>query len=321
MTKPKVLITNGEIMNKVLDNLREKCELIICPELPYPSRKDILNRIKGVDAVFWCTKERLDTEMLDTAGPNLKIVSTMSAGYDHIDIAAVKSRGIKIGNTSNVLNASVAEIAVALALMAGRRLQEGRQVMERGAWEPGSPIWMLGHDLYGSTVGIVGLGNIGCEIAKRLKAFEISRLLYSGHSVKPAAAELGAQFVSFDDLLKESDFIIIACPLNDGTRNMFNDTAFSKMKKNAIIVNIGRGGVIDQPALIRALESGKIYAAGLDVMVPEPLPTDHPLLKLKNCVLIPHLGSATVRTRLAMADLAARNILAALDGKEMPSPL
>ncbi|XP_066994639.1 glyoxylate reductase/hydroxypyruvate reductase isoform X1 [Anabrus simplex] len=259
--------------------------------------------------------------MLDTAGPNLKVVSTMTAGYDHIDVATAKSRGIKIGNASKVSNASVAEIAVALALMAGHRLQEGRQVIERGAWEPVSPIWMLGHDLYGSTVGIVGLGNIGCEIAKRLKAFEISRLLYSGHSVKPAAAKIGAQFVSFDDILKESDFVIIACPLNDGTRNMFNDTAFSKMKKNAIIVNIGRGGLIDQPALIRALESGKIYAAGLDVMVPEPLPTDHPLLKLKNCVLTPHIGSATVRSRLAMADLAARNILAALDGKEMPSPL
>ncbi|XP_021922275.1 glyoxylate reductase/hydroxypyruvate reductase-like isoform X2 [Zootermopsis nevadensis] len=245
----------------------------------------------------------------------------MSAGYDHIDVEELKARGIKFGNTPYVLSAAVAEVAVLLCLATARRLHEGRLKIETNNWESYRPQWLMGQDIQGSTVGIVGFGGIGQAIAKRLIPFEVKQIIYSGHSPKPQAKEFGAVFVSFDELLRHSDFVIIVCPLNEETKGMFNEEAFNKMKPNAILVNVARGGIVDQPALYEALKQGKIFGAGLDVMIPEPLPTDSPLLSLPNCVLLPHVGSATVKTRTAMAVLAAENIIAALEGKPMPAPV
>ncbi|XP_025833878.1 glyoxylate reductase/hydroxypyruvate reductase-like [Agrilus planipennis] len=261
----------------------QQFDVIITEQKPAASRKQILDKVKGVDALFWCTKERLDDEVLDTAGPQLKVVATMSSGLDHIDVPALKKRNIPLGNTPKVLDDAVSEIAVLLTLAACRRFQEGRMHIEQGIWSGVGVQYLLGTDLENSTVGIVGLGGIGQAIAKRLKAFDIGRLLYSGHREKSEGKQLGAEFVSFKTLLRESDFVIVAAPLTDETRHMFNRTTFSLMKNSSVFVNIARGLIVDQDALIEALKDGTIFAAGLDVMVPEPLPTDSELLKLPNC--------------------------------------
>lgn len=320
MAKPKVLVSHCEVPEAGLQLLSKECDVIIVPGEP-PTRKDILERVPGVDAIYWCCKEKLDAEVIKAAGPGLRAVATMSAGYDHIDAALLKEMGIPFGNTPGALSDAVADTAVALVLSVTRRLQEGRHAIERGTWVGGRPQYMLGLDVAGSTVGIVGLGGIGQAFAKRIKVFNVARILYCGHNPKPEAAALGAEFVPFDKLVETSDIVVVACPLNAETRGLFNANVFKKMKPTSIVINVGRGECIDQDALIDALKTKQIWGAGLDVMVPEPIPKDHPLVALENCVLFPHVGSATIGTRAAMATLAAKNILSALKGQAMPSPV
>ncbi|KAI5637770.1 d-isomer specific 2-hydroxyacid dehydrogenase, NAD binding domain-containing protein [Phthorimaea operculella] len=281
---------------------------------------DLLNLIPGSSALVWCSHLPITTELLDKAGPELKIVATVSAGYNHCNVNELKARGIKLSNTPNVLSSAVAEIAVALILGAARRFIENLDQVRRGEWEIGFQK-VLGQDVRGSTVGIVGLGGIGQAVVKRLAGFEVARFLYSGHREKPEAKALNAQFVSQDELLAQSDFVVLAVPLTDETKHMINGTTLSKMKKNAILVNVGRGDLVDQDALYDALKSNQIYAAGLDVTTPEPLPKDHKLLTLPNIFVLPHIGSATVRTRSDMAVLAANNVVNALTGKRLLSPV
>ena len=195
--------------------------------------------------------------------------------------------------------------------------------MRNGEWGTWKPLWLCGPTLTNATVGIVGLGHIGLAVAKRLQGFGVARFLYCGNAPKEHAKELSvdASFVQFDDLLAQSDFVVVTCALTDKTKGMFNKDAFSKMKRSAVFVNISRGAVVVQDDLVDALRNDVIQSAGLDVTTPEPLPTDSPLLTLKNCVVIPHIGSAESQTRSAMSDLTARNILAALNNTEMPSEL
>ncbi|XP_025831880.1 glyoxylate reductase/hydroxypyruvate reductase-like [Agrilus planipennis] len=286
-----------------------------------PTRQDIIDKIAGVDALFWYSYERLDDEILDAAGSRLKVVATMTAGLNHIDIDAFKRRKIPLAYTPTVLNKAVADVAVLLALAASRRLRESRIHIEKGLWSGFGVQYLLGTDIENSTVGIVGFGGIGQTVAKRLKAFEVARILYSGHREKPEGKQLGAEFVPLDTLLRESDFVIVSAPLTDETKNMFNDSTFAKMKLTAVFVNIARGAIVDQDALIRALKNGTIFAAGLDVMVPEPLPIDHELLELPNCVLMPHIGCATFKTVAAVAELTARNIILGYENKPLLTPV
>ncbi|KAK9883395.1 hypothetical protein WA026_001569 [Henosepilachna vigintioctopunctata] len=259
---------------------------------------------------------------MSLTGPKLRVVVTMTAGYDNIDVEEIKKRGIKFGNTPGVLNDGVADAAILLILAASRRYIEGRKAIEQSLWKfELNAQWLLAQDINGSTVGIVGLGGIGLAIAKRLKGFNVAKFVYTGHREKPEGKAFGAEFVSFDELLKISDFVIASVPLTKETDQMFNAEAFAKMKKTAIFVNISRGGVVNQPDLIAALKQNKIFAAGLDVMTPEPLPSDHELLKLPNCVVTPHIGCATEKTRNKMAELAANNILKALKGEPMLTPV
>ncbi|PNF41114.1 hypothetical protein B7P43_G05971 [Cryptotermes secundus] len=242
MGKLRVLVTNSGLQQVAIEMLKERYDVDVCPELPFPSRQQILQRISGSDAVLWFSKEKVDSEMLDKAGPNLKVLATMSAGYDHIDVKELKKRGIKFGNTPNVLNAAVAEVAVLLCLATARRLHEGRITIENNTWVPHQLKNLIGQDIQGSTVGIVGFGGIGQAIAKRLIPFEVGQIIYSGHSPKLQAKEYGAEFVPFDQLLRQSDFVIVACPLTEETREMFDEEAFNKMKPNAVLVNVARGG-------------------------------------------------------------------------------
>ncbi|KOC67667.1 Glyoxylate reductase/hydroxypyruvate reductase [Habropoda laboriosa] len=313
--KPHVLVTSNDVLSAGIDLLRTKCDVTIIQSI-MPTREDVLQTLPGYDAILVTGHIGVNSEFLNTAGSTLKVVSTLSAGYDHLDVPEIKRRGIKVGNTPKVLSAAVAEIAVFLTLGAARRTHEGRLKLEQGRVGK-SFQWLLGRDLRGSTVGIVGLGNIGQAIVKLLKPFEVDRFLYTGHSRKKEGDELGAKFVSLDDLLEQSDFTIVAVPLTNETRGMFNDNTFGKMKKTAVFVNVGRGQVVNTNALVKALRNGTIFAAGLDVTDPEPLPPDHELLQLPNAVIIPHLGSATIKTRVDMSLAAAQNILNGLEGKPL----
>lgn len=318
MSKFKVLVANSSVPQIAHDLLKAECDVRVCEA----EREPILQNIRGVDALFWSSHHKLDKEMLDKAGPQLKVIGTMSAGYDNIDVEEIRKRGIKFGNTPGVLNDAVADMTVLLALMTSRRYLEGRESIEKSTWsEKNGPQWLLGRDLSGSTVGIVGLGNIGQTILLRLKCFNVEKFLYTGHKEKPEGKCLSAHFVPMDTLLQESDFVIASVPLTKSTEGMFNAEAFSKMKKTAIFINVSRGGIVNQPDLVEALKKNQIYAAGIDVMTPEPLPPDHELLKLKNCVVTPHMGSATINTRNSMAELAAKNILKALKGEPMIAPV
>ncbi|KAG5882978.1 hypothetical protein JTB14_026436 [Gonioctena quinquepunctata] len=284
---PKILVFGPFVPVVGPEKLKEMgCQVI---KVENYSKEDILEKVKGVEALFWASHEKLDNDILDAAGSQMKVIGAMSAGYNHIDIGEVKKRGIKLGNTPNVLNDAVADVAILLALAASRRLHEGRLKMENNEWNSHSE-WLLGQDMTNSTVGIVGLGGIGQTIVERLRGFNIAQFLYNGRTEKPQAKTLGAKFVSLDTLLKDSDFVMMAVPLTNETEEMCNDDFFSKMKKTAVFVNISRGKVVDQPALIRALKNETIFAAGLDVMTPEPLPPNHELMKLPNLVLLPHLG-------------------------------
>ncbi|KAJ8916813.1 hypothetical protein NQ315_005820 [Exocentrus adspersus] len=291
MNRPKVLVSNPTVPQIGFDLLQKYCDIIRI-ENENETKEEIISKVKGVDAIYWASRLKLDKDIIEAAGPQMKVVGTMSAGYNHIDVDELKKRGIKLGNTPNVLNNAVADIAVLLALAASRRIHEGRLKIENNQWDLGSQ-WMLGQDISGATVGIIGLGGIGQAIVKRLIPFEVQQFLYTGHREKVEGKELGAKFVSLDTLVRESDFVIVSCPLNSETEEMCNEDFFAKMKKTAVFVNISRGKVVHQPSLVKALRDGQIFAAGLDVMTPEPLPPDDELLKLPNAVIVPHLGSAT----------------------------
>ncbi|XP_043274925.1 glyoxylate reductase/hydroxypyruvate reductase-like [Venturia canescens] len=317
MGKPKVLVTSSDTPQTGLDLLSQRCEVTIMPQV-LPTQEQVLQAFAGHDAIFLSVHVDINTAFLDLAGPSLKVVSTMSAGYDHLDVPEIKRRGIKVGNTPNVLTAAVSEIAVMLMLNAARRAHEARLKLEAGQVGR-SPQWLLGKELRNSVIGIVGFGNIGHGIVKRLCGFEVKSFLYTGHSRKKE--ELGAKFVSLDELLAQSDFVVVAVPLNNETRGLFNENQFSKMKSDTVFVNVGRGAVVKTDDLVKALRNGTIFAAGLDVTDPEPLPTDHELLKLPNAVVVPHIGSATVKTRHEMSRIAAVNLLNGLDGIPMIYPL
>eukprot|EP01137_Pigoraptor_chileana_P035602 Opistho-2@29897 len=267
----------------------------------------------GVDGLLCLLTDKIDTELLDAAGPSLKVVSSMSVGIDHIDASACRLRGISIGNTPGVLTEATADIALMLALMAARRAVEATEAVRSGEWGAWQPLWMCGRDIAGATVGIVGLGRIGAAVARRMRACGASTVLYSGsRKKKDAAAEVAGEFVPLGDLLRRSDFVFATCALNDATKGLFDYAAFTAMKPTAVFVNTSRGGVVNQDDLVRVLTERRVFAAGLDVTTPEPLPTDHPLLSLRNCVVLPHIGSATIDTREAMASLAVDNVIRGL---------
>jgi len=320
-SKPKVFLTRPDIPKAALKLLQDKFDLTLWNE-PRPVPRDyLLKSVPGIDGLYCLITDKIDKELLDAAGPNLKVIGTMSVGHDHIDLGEVKKRGIQVGFTPNVLTNATAETTVAVLLAASRRMFEAREELLNGGWAKAAwgPEYLCGQELTGSTVGIYGMGRIGQAVMKRLKAFDVGRFIYSGRSKKDDVAD--AQFVDFDTFCKESDFVIVTCALTPETKEIFNEKAFSLMKPNTVFVNTSRGGTVDQDALIRALKENKIFSAGLDVMTPEPLPTDHELTKLRNCVVVPHIGSATYKARTDMAVTTSKNIIAALEGSPMPAKL
>jgi len=320
MTKPTVLITR-RIPAAGLARVQEACEVRQWDSEDAMPRTTLLEWIKGVDGLYCLLTERVDEELLQAAGSQLRVVSTMSVGYDHVDVAACKAHKIPIGNTPGVLTDTTADLTLALLLATARRVTEAAEAVKSGEWGTWKPEWMLGRDLFGSTVGIVGLGRIGAAVARRLQGFDC-RLLYTSRAPKPELADpLGAEFVDEATLLAESDFITLHMPFTPETKNWVNAERLGRMKKTAILINTTRGGTLDQDALYNALHGGQIAAAGLDVTTPEPLPTDHPLLTLPNCVILPHIGSASIATRTKMALIAAENVIAGVQGQPLPAPV
>ncbi|XP_049302534.1 glyoxylate reductase/hydroxypyruvate reductase isoform X2 [Bactrocera dorsalis] len=319
--KLKILVTHPEITKVVINLLSRDYEVIICQSLP-PTRSEILEKCKGVHAVLWASNLKLDKEIIDAIGPQLKAISTKSAGIDFVDVEEFRRRKIPLGHVPHVQNDAVANMAVGLLLAAARRFHEGRLKIESNNWETYTLNWLLGQDLRDSVVGFYGFGGIAQAIATRLSGFDIDSVLYTTRSRVSEEIEkkYNAKKVDFDTMLAQSDFVIIASPLTKETAGVFNATAFAKMKKTAVLVNIARGGVVNQQDLYEALKAKQIFAAGLDVMTPEPLPSNDPLLSLPNVVVMPHLGSAIKRIRDGMPILAAQNILHGLAGEPMPAP-
>lgn len=279
---PKVLVTHTKLPDEALIYLRRKCELSFAKS---NERGDILRKVRGVDGLLWASLDKLNAEVLDAAGPQLKSISVKSAGLDYVDVAEIKRRNIPLGFTPILPSVPTGEIAIGLAIAAARRFRHGRLNMEQNLWED-QPQTFLGVEIKGSIIGIVGFGGIGQAIAKDISGFNPQSIIYSGHSEKAEGEKLKAKFVSFSELIETSDFIFIACPSNPTTRKMFDSDVFAKMKPTSVLVNVARGDIIDQEALYDALTTNKIFAAGLDVMTPEPLPSDHPLMTLPNCGIL-----------------------------------
>jgi lactate dehydrogenase-like 2-hydroxyacid dehydrogenase len=279
---------------------------------------ELRDAVAHAEGLYCMLTDTIDAALLDAA-PGLRVVSTMAVGVDNIDLQACTAREIPVGHTPDVLNETTADTAFALLLAASRRLGEGRDYVRTGEWARWEPELLLGHDVHGSTLGIIGLGRVGEAIARRAAGFGV-RVLYSTRRRRPEAeAGLGVIYRGLEELLAESDHVVVATPLTTETRHIVDAAALSKMKSTATLVNISRGGTVDSDALVQALQSGEIAAAGLDVTDPEPIPADHPLVGLDNCFIIPHLGSSSRRTREAMATLAADNLLAGLRGDRLPA--
>ena len=285
-------------------------------------RDELLKFIAGADGILSMLGDKVDAEYMDAAGPQLRAIANYAVGYNNIDLSAAKQRGLAIGNTPDVLTDATADIALALILAAGRNFGEAtRQVRELG-WRTWDPIGLLGVDFVGRTIGIVGMGRIGQAVARRCHFGWQMQVIYTSRSPKPDVdRELAANRVSMDELLHSSDVVSLHVDLNAETKNLINADQLQKMKSSAVLVNTARGAIVDQDALYDALKARTIFAAGLDVTEPEPLPADSKLRELTNCFILPHIGSATTATRDAMSSRAAENLIAAMAGKSMPFPV
>ncbi|WP_258804802.1 2-hydroxyacid dehydrogenase [Pseudarthrobacter sp. NS4] len=315
------VVVTGRIPEAALEKLRTEHEVDAWEGPGSIGREELLRRVAGADAVVSLLTERVDAELLDAAGPQLKVVANVAVGYDNIDVPACTERGVVATNTPGVLTEATADIAFGLILSATRRLGEGERLIRSGqAWKWGM-FFLLGSSLQGKTLGIVGMGGIGQATARRAKAFGMEIVYQSRREIDPVLAdELGARRVELDELLAISDVVSLHCPYGPATHHLIGAGQLAAMKDSAYLVNTARGPIVDEAALASALREGQIAGAGLDVFENEP--SVHPgLLELENVVLVPHLGSATVETRTAMAMLAADNTLAVLSDERPPAPI
>ncbi|SDI71036.1 2-hydroxyacid dehydrogenase [Natribacillus halophilus] len=281
---------------------------------PVP-RETLLEEIKDVDGVFCMITEQMDEEVLE-AGEKLQVVANMAVGHNNIDVEAATARGITVTNTPDVLTETTADLAFALLMASARRLPETSDILRKGEWGAWSPLQFTGQDVFGATLGIIGLGRIGEAVVQRTHGFKMN-VLYHSRTRKPEKeSALGIHYEEQDTLLQKSDFVMLLLPYSSESHHLIGQRELALMKKRAILINASRGGIVDEDALYHALANNEIWGAGLDVYEQEPLPADHPLLTLSNVTALPHIGSATVKTRLAMAHLAVDNLIAVLDGKE-----
>jgi glyoxylate reductase len=313
MTKPKVFITR-RIPDAGLNLIYEECEVDLWDQDLPPSKEELLQHVPGVDGILSLLSDPIDAEVIKAAGENLRVISNYAVGYNNIDIQEATRRNISVGNTPGVLTEATADFAFALMMSAGRRVVEAEKHVRAGKWKTWGPSTLLGVDFAGATLGIIGFGRIGKAMARRATGFGMRVLIFD----PTAQPMMGVIKVDLDTLYRESDFISIHTPLTPETKYLINADAFARMKPNAVLVNTARGEIVDQEALYDALKNHRIFAAGIDVSDPEPLPMDSPLLELDNLIICPHIASASTSTRENMALIAAGNLLAGLKGERLP---
>jgi lactate dehydrogenase-like 2-hydroxyacid dehydrogenase len=316
---PKVFVAR-RLPEEGLELVREACDMDLWEDELPPPRDELLRRIAGVDGVLTLLTDKVDDEFLDAAGPQLKVVSNYAVGFDNIDVAACARRGIPVGNTPGVLTETTADLAWALLMAAARRLPEGDRYVRAGSWKTWGPLLLLGPDVHGATIGIVGFGRIGQAVARRAQGFGMEILYHDLEPLPPSVTDpLGATFLPLEELLPRSDFVSLHVNLSPVTRHLINAETLGMMKRTAVLVNTSRGPVVDQVALAAALRDGVIWAAALDVTDPEPIPMDDPLVGLDNCLIVPHIASASRTTRGRMAAMAAANLVAGVRGERLPT--
>ncbi len=315
-SQPVVYITR-RIPEEGLALIREACQVRLWEDELPPPRDVLLHEVPACDGLLCLLTDPIDAEVI-AAGARLRVISQMAVGVDNIDLRAATARGIPVGHTPGVLTEATADFTFALLMAAARRIPEGVDYVRAGKWRTWEPMGLLGVDIWGATLGIIGMGRIGTAVARRARGFAMHILYYDPTRRPELEAELGVEYAELEDLLARSDFVTLHCPLTLGTRHLINEAALRRMKPTAILINAARGPVVDTRALVQALSEGWIRAAALDVTDPEPLPPDHPLLSLPNCIVVPHIARATLSTRTRMARMAAENLLAGLRGERLP---
>jgi glyoxylate reductase len=319
--RPLVFVSR-RIPDEGLNRILEAAEADVWPDELPPPRDELLRRVEGKDGVLALLTDRVDAEFFDRAGPQLKVVSNYAVGFDNIVVPEATRRGVPVGNTPGVLTDTTADLAWTLLMAAGRRVVEGDRYVHDGRWKTWGPMLLLGTDVSGSTLGIVGFGRIGQAMARRAKGFGMTVLYHDVQQLpESVTGQLGATYTDLDDLFQRSDFVSLHTNLTDETRHMVNEARLRQMKPTSVLVNTSRGPVVDQKALYRALSEGWIMAAGLDVTDPEPMPVDEPLLTLPNIIVVPHIASGSRATRAKMAEMAADNLLAGVRGERLPTPV
>ncbi|MEK5214135.1 glyoxylate reductase [Psychrobacillus psychrotolerans] len=311
----KIYITR-KLPEEIIEPLRKKFDVQMWhSETIGMTNEEIITNAKDAYALWTMLSDNIDRTLIEGL-PNLKVISNFAVGYNNIDIEAAKDRSIVVTNTPGVLTETTADLAFALLLATARRITEVEQEIRSGNWDSWSPMQYTGMDIFGATLGIVGMGRIGEAVARRAKGFDMN-VLYHNRSRKLDAEETyGFTYAELDELLKQSDFVILLTPLTPETKGLIGERELNMMKETAAIINVARGGIVDEQALYEALASKKIWAAGLDVFEQEPVPVDHPLLTLPNVTVSPHIGSASIRTRQAMMQMNAKDIEAVLENRE-----
>jgi glyoxylate reductase len=317
--RSKVFVTR-RLPGVVWEELRQQVEAEIWDFETPPPYAVLLEKVRGKDGLLCLLTDRIDAQVMD-AGAELKVISQIAVGFDNIDVRAATARGIRVGNTPGVLTDATADFTFALLMAAARRIGEGIDHVRAGKWETWGLTLLLGQEVYGSTLGLIGFGRIGQAVAKRARGFNMKILYTDQMRMREAEEELGAEYCPLEELLHASDYVSVHANLNEETRGMIGQDEFEKMKPSAVLLNTARGPIVDQEALYQALKDGKIAYAALDVTDPEPLPADDKLLSLPNIIIVPHIASATVTSRTKMCRMAVQNLLAGLNGEQLPFPV
>ncbi|MFE0506415.1 2-hydroxyacid dehydrogenase [Peribacillus butanolivorans] len=311
--KPKIYITR-KLPEQIVNRLRGNYHVTMWEQEDIPVPRDVLEKeIEEIDGLLCLLTEQIDEALLEKA-VNLKIIANMAVGYNNIDIHSAIKRGIMVTNTPGVLTETTADLTFGLLLATARRLIEAEDYLKSGQWETWSPMQLTGQDVHGATMGIIGLGRIGEALAKRAKGFDMDLVYFNRSRKYEQEKELGIEYQPLEKLLQVSDFVCVMLPLTPETTYMIGTEQLDLMKETAVLINTARGGIVDEKALYQALKNRVIWAAGLDVFEEEPVSLDHPLLTLPNVVTLPHIGSASIATRLKMASLAAQNLMDGLAG-------
>lgn len=320
MSKPRIYITR-KLPEETINAFSDQFDVKMWEKEGEPvPREVLLEEIKLADGLLCMLSDQVDKALLNEAS-QLKIVANLAVGYDNINLHAAKQSGVMVTNTPDVLTETTADLTFALLMTTARRIVEANRYIQKDLWEHWSPYLLAGSDIHHRTIGIVGMGRIGEAVARRAKGFGMPILYHNRSRKYEVEEELQASYVTFDQLLSEADFVVSLVPLTKQTAGIFNHNAFNKMKSTAIFINVSRGGTVDEQALLEALKSKQIKAAGLDVFTEEPIRADNPLMKLENVVCLPHIGSASEETRTSMIMLCLENIASVMNGNPPKTPV